>query len=52
MYVEHESIDRETFEAEGEHARSLVSLRPSLDAVRQHAAVYADRPGYEEEWRL
>lgn len=26
--VEHERIDRERFEAEGEHARSLVSLRP------------------------
>ncbi|MFC9669573.1 DUF6221 family protein [Streptomyces sp. NPDC056949] len=30
LHVEHERIDldRETFEAEGEHARSLVSLRP------------------------
>ncbi|MEU8473735.1 DUF6221 family protein [Streptomyces hygroscopicus] len=52
LYVEHERMDRETFEAEGDHARSLVSLRAAyLDAVRHHAAVYADRPGYREEWR-
>ncbi|MFD4712261.1 DUF6221 family protein [Streptomyces sp. NPDC058430] len=28
LYVEHERIDRETFEAQSEQARSLVSLRP------------------------
>jgi hypothetical protein len=52
LYVEHERMDRETFEAEGEHARSLVSLRAAyLDAVRCHATVYADHPDYREEWR-
>ncbi|MFB7707909.1 DUF6221 family protein [Streptomyces sp. NPDC056105] len=52
LYVEHERLDRETFEAEDEHARSLVSLRAAyLDAVRHHAAVYDHRPGYREEWR-
>jgi hypothetical protein len=52
LYVEHERMDRETFEAEGEHARSLVSLRAAyFDAVRFHAAVYADHPSYREEWR-
>jgi hypothetical protein len=51
-YVEHERLDRETFDAEGQHARSLVSLRAAyLDAVRELAAVYSDRPGYREEWR-
>ncbi|MGW4386538.1 DUF6221 family protein [Streptomyces sp. NPDC004685] len=28
LYVEQERTDRETFEAESEHARPLVSLRP------------------------
>ncbi|WP_413102240.1 DUF6221 family protein [Streptomyces sp. Inha503] len=52
LYLEHERMDRETFEAEGERARSLVSLRAAyFDAVRHLAAVYADRPGYREEWR-
>jgi hypothetical protein len=52
LYVKYECIDWETFEAESEHAPSLVSLRAAYrDAVRHHAAVYADRPGYKEEWR-
>ncbi|MGQ5640781.1 MULTISPECIES: DUF6221 family protein [unclassified Streptomyces] len=52
-YVEHERLDRETFDAEGEHARSLVSLRAAyLDVVRELATVYADRPGYREERRV
>jgi hypothetical protein len=52
LYVEHERMDRETFEAEGEHARSLVSLRAAyFDAVRFHAAVYCDHPDYDESWR-
>lgn len=52
LYVEHERMDRETFEAAGQHARSLVSLRAAyLDAVRHHAAVYANRPGFRKEWR-
>lgn len=52
LYVEHKRMDRETFEAEGEHARSLVSLRAAyFDAVRHHAAVYADHPDYRAEWR-
>ena len=52
QYVEHERMDRETFEAEGQHARSLVSLRAAyLDAVRALASVYTDHPDYREEWR-
>jgi hypothetical protein len=51
-YVEHERLDRETFDAEGQHARSLVSLRAAyLDAVRELATVYTDRPGYRDDWR-
>ncbi|MBM4819735.1 DUF6221 family protein [Streptomyces actuosus] len=52
QYVEHERLDRETFDAEGQHARSLVSLRAAyLDAVRELATVYADHPDYRKEWR-
>lgn len=52
QYVEHERMDRETFDAEGQHARSLVSLRAAyLDAVRALASVYADHPAFKPEWR-
>lgn len=51
-HEEHERLDRETFNAEGGHARSLVSLRAAyFDAVRALATEYANRPGYREEWR-
>lgn len=52
QWATHEALDRETFEAEGEHARSLVSLRAAYwDACRDLASVYADHPDYREEWR-
>jgi hypothetical protein len=50
-WATHEALDRETFEAEGEHARSLVSLRAAYwDACRELAAVHADHPDYRPEW--
>lgn len=51
QWAMHEALDRETFDAEGEHARSLVSLRAAYwDACRELAAVYADHPDYRPEW--
>lgn len=51
QWATHEALDRETFDAEGEHARSLVSLRAAYwDACRELAAVYADHPDYRPEW--
>lgn len=51
LYEEHKRLDRETFEAEGQHARSLSSLRAAyFDAVRFHAAVYAAHPDYRPDW--
>ncbi|MFE9391674.1 DUF6221 family protein [Streptomyces sp. NPDC006784] len=49
---EHMQLDRETFEAEKEPARSLSSLRAAYwDACRDLASAYADHPDYYEEWR-
>lgn len=51
-YEEHARLDRETFEAEGQHARSLSSLRAAYwDACRSLAAVWSDHPDYREEWK-
>ncbi|ONK09453.1 DUF6221 family protein [Streptomyces sp. MP131-18] len=51
LYEDHERLDRETFEVEGQHARSLSSLRAAYwDACRHLALPYADHPDYRQEW--
>ncbi|WP_049566833.1 DUF6221 family protein [Streptomyces sp. SBT349] len=52
LYEDHERLDRETFEAEGQHARSLSSLRAAYwDACRHLALPYASHPDYRQEWK-